>query len=677
MADPEAFLKAFAAVVSATFALVVLMARPRSSPQVFLAFFLLLIGGNQAAEAIRSATADPAARAQWLRAAGVCAALDPPVLAYYVALLAPDGVRRHRAALLAFGLTGVALSGAYALAPGAREDAPQLSALLAATTLLALAAYSWALGLALRRDADEKSPRTRLLIHAMVLAAIPIWPRSLPEAQVALQGVFGGLWLQRPWLQLVQLAALAIVTIGFLLAARAQGEATFAIAQRATLLAVLVAFAIDLSSFRAALFTDAPPAALRSLGRVGSAVRWLAFAGIMSVATLRYEGPRLSLARRRLSARLLIALAFVGTLVGMLVAFPAISALSGFDSAPLLVVMVLVVLAASQGFRGLVDATAEALYRVPAPGSIEARHSAYRAAVVEALRQGTHPRTSDVLIRLRKDLLLDESAARAIEESAELTTPTSTGEGQLIAGRYRIGHMIGRGGHGRVLLAHDELLGRRVVIKEVLTSTEGREAGFVAEARAAATVQHPNVITIYDVLLRPGVVLLVEEHAPGGSLEEKLRRAGALDSVEATRVVAAILRGLSALHARGVVHGDLKPANVLFGADGEAKICDFGISVLRTGETLHVTALPGPSGTPGFAAPEQLAGEVPSRRADIYAMGHLLRACWGARLPAGVAAIVTRATDPDPRGRYEDADQLRDALERVLDGTDSDGGRRQ
>src|SRR5690348_6813684 len=154
----------------------------------------------------------------------------------------------------------------------------------------------------------------------------------------------------------------------------------------------------------------------------------------------------------------------------------------------------------------------------------------------------------------------------------------------VIAGRYRLDELLGRGGMSEVWAADDLELGRRVAIK--LLAPDADTARFEREARAVASLAHPNVTQLYDYGHDGGRPYMVLEYVPGGTLEERLRSADRrpLPDEETTAIAAGVAAGLAHAHSRGVVHRDMKPANVLFDEEGRPKIADFGIARMAAGE---------------------------------------------------------------------------------------------
>ena len=200
----------------------------------------------------------------------------------------------------------------------------------------------------------------------------------------------------------------------------------------------------------------------------------------------------------------------------------------------------------------------------------------------------------------------------------------------LIAGRYRLDSVLGRGGMSEVWCATDLELGRRVALK--LLAPHEDNARFEREARAIAALAHPNVTQLYDYGEADSRPFMVLEYLPGGSLEDLLRERGALPDDETHRIATEVAAGLAHAHARGVVHRDLKPSNVLFDDEGRAKLADFGIARMAAGEgtlTEAGTVL----GTAAYISPEQAAGLPATAASDVYSFGVLLFRMLTGRLP--------------------------------------------
>ncbi|MDF1562579.1 MAG: serine/threonine-protein kinase [Deltaproteobacteria bacterium] len=268
-----------------------------------------------------------------------------------------------------------------------------------------------------------------------------------------------------------------------------------------------------------------------------------------------------------------------------------------------------------------------------------------------------HPRASALAAALRADLA---PGRRAQDPGETLALPRSAlGP---IASRYRLLRELGRGGAGTVYLAEDLHLERRVAIKVLHRAAAGADPGRdLPEARLVGALSHPGVVRILDLDASRGVVVM--EHLAGGSLRDRLEARAAFPARAVRRLARGVLETLEVVHGAGVVHGDLKPANLLFRHGGDplesVVVADFGVA------TAHAStpATPGPegaaprAGTLGYAAPELQAGNPGDARADLYALGILLRECLlgaspfdRAALLAGEAAPLT----PLPEGTSEE-----------------------
>jgi eukaryotic-like serine/threonine-protein kinase len=224
----------------------------------------------------------------------------------------------------------------------------------------------------------------------------------------------------------------------------------------------------------------------------------------------------------------------------------------------------------------------------------------------------------------------------------------------VIAGRYRLHELLGRSGMSEVWRAEDLELGRDVAIK-LLAADADRER-FEREARAVASLAHPNVMQLYDYGESEGRPYMVLEYVPGGTLEDRLRDGGPLPDDETYEIAIGIASGLAHAHARGVVHRDLKPANVLFDEEGRPKIADFGIARLAAGEgtlTEAGTLL----GTAAYISPEQASGEPAGAASDVYSFGVMLYRMLAGRLPFASndpmeLVLMHRDTPPPPLTQF-------------------------
>src|SRR5215469_14614369 len=192
--------------------------------------------------------------------------------------------------------------------------------------------------------------------------------------------------------------------------------------------------------------------------------------------------------------------------------------------------------------------------------------------------------------------------------------------GQILAERYRVVALAGRGGMGEVYRAEDLRLGQIVAMKflpEKLAQDAAALSRFHAEVRNARQVSHPNVCRVFDIGEADGVLFLTMEYVDGEDLASVVRRIGRLSPDKATEIARQICAGVAAAHERGVIHRDLKPANVMLDGTGKIRITDFGLA----GIAADMKGAEVRAGTPAYMAPEQLAGREVTTKSDIYSLG--------------------------------------------------------
>src|ERR1017187_10104781 len=235
------------------------------------------------------------------------------------------------------------------------------------------------------------------------------------------------------------------------------------------------------------------------------------------------------------------------------------------------------------------------------------------------------------------------------------------GSGHVLAGRYRLLSQLGSGGMGTVWLGQDVVLGRQVAVKEVSPPSEisEEERGILRErtmreARTAARLTHPNVVPIYDVVEDGGRPWIVMALISARSLRDIVQEDGPLTPQQAAKVALQVLAALTAAHALGIMHRDVKPGNVLIDADGRAVLADFGIARADDSPTLTSSGML--VGSPSYIAPERARGERGGAESDLWSLGATLYAVVEGRPPydrpgalATLTAVVTE--DPDPPSR--------------------------
>lgn len=212
--------------------------------------------------------------------------------------------------------------------------------------------------------------------------------------------------------------------------------------------------------------------------------------------------------------------------------------------------------------------------------------------------------------------------------------------GRVIAGRYRLTSRLGSGAMGAVWLAEDEVLQRTVAVKELLlppglddVAAEQAHQRALREGRIAARMRHINAISVYDVVDDGGRPVLIMEYLPSRSLADVLAEQGSLAPVEVARIGSEVASALNAAHNAGVVHRDVKPANILLGEGGAIKLTDFGISRATGDITVTTTGLL--AGSPAYLSPEAARGGEPTPSSDVFSLGATLYKAVEGRLPFG------------------------------------------
>ncbi len=240
---------------------------------------------------------------------------------------------------------------------------------------------------------------------------------------------------------------------------------------------------------------------------------------------------------------------------------------------------------------------------------------------------------------------------------------------------HTVERLLGQGGMGSVYLARNDRLGRAVALKVLRAASDSPEATrLLREGQALARLNHPHIITVYDVLRdRGGRPCLALEYIPGGDLAQRLQ-AGAIPKAEALRTFRDIVLAVAHAHDQGIVHRDLKPANILFDAQGRVKVGDFGLAAIRLDAPGTALTLSGTTaGTEAYMSPEQKEGRGTDARADLYGLGVLLYEMLTGRRPQGIFAplddprldrVVRRCLRERADDRYPDAHALLADLDR-------------
>ena len=240
----------------------------------------------------------------------------------------------------------------------------------------------------------------------------------------------------------------------------------------------------------------------------------------------------------------------------------------------------------------------------------------------------------------------------------------------IAGGRYRVERVLGEGAMAKVLLAHDAELGREVAVKlldEGLAADSSFRARFAREARVAAGLSHPNIVTVFDVGEADGRPFIVMELVPGRTLEDRLRRDGAVPADDVVAIARQVCAGLEHAHANGLVHRDLKPGNLIERDDGTTKIADFGIA--RAVEGTELTEAGTVVGTAAYLAPEQAEAGTVTPATDLFALGVVLYELLTGRQPwkvESLAQLAGRREVTPPELPADTPPGLRAAIERSL-----------
>lgn len=691
---------------------VVLAADPRRGSNLWLAFFLVLISGNflaqSATKAIEILVADgamtegrgQALTAAWESAGAVFLVLDPLALVYFASLFPRrTGIAERPWAIAALGC--VALAFLLAEIPGRRLSDPagpfEPARVLLFVSLGACYLYaSWRiLTNLLTEPSTVMADQVRIVGFGLVVAAIPrvaLVPADLTPALLSLigapgverlvdlglrLGILGACWAA---LRRVVATSAAVVPERRAEAAamlRIAGFVFLAFAAIWTVERLLRAFHEGVSPL-----APGPEGLMEGLSRgTPFAVRWFVFSAAMVYGVVRYQV--LAVGKD--------ALAWAGG--GVVAGGAAVAVAAGASAFGPWAGGIVAALLVGGAFVAARVVTSRRAERTASAGFLHERSlEVYRAMLAAAVAEGPlSDERSEALARARERLGVLPREHEMLLAIAQLEE--SGGARQVVLGRYVVLKRLGAGGSATVHLAHDRETERPVVIKRIReewAGTRGALDAALREIEVARRVSHPNVVAIHEMVRTEDGAIVVMEYVEGGSLADVLARERRLPPPRVAAVVDEVLAALESVHDAGIIHGDLKPGNVLLTAEGRVKVADFGTaraaSIDRT--LVRGTAAPG---TVLYMSPEQARGERPTPASDLYAVGtvayealtgsayagggqgpyealrRIVAPAAGDRdpYPAGWEELLSRALAPAPGDRYRSAREMRQALATV------------
>lgn len=294
------------------------------------------------------------------------------------------------------------------------------------------------------------------------------------------------------------------------------------------------------------------------------------------------------------------------------------------------------------------------------------------------------PQTPDTQLKV------DETTAMNLPGSTNADARLQAVHADTVLGDFRLLRRLGKGGMAEVWLAEQESLKRNIALKLLrpdLTEDEIYVARFQTEAKAAAGLNHPNIVQVYTVGERSGQYYIAQEYVQGQTLKSLIKKKGTLDVNLALLIMRQVASALQAAGERGIVHRDIKPENIMLNRKGEAKVADFGLAQLQGGERLNLTQEGVTMGTPLYMSPEQVSGKKLDQRSDIYSFGitcyHMLAGhppfdgdnavsvavkhlheipepLENIRddLPLALCKVISRMTAKNPEDRYESAQAI-------------------
>jgi len=367
----------------------------------------------------------------------------------------------------------------------------------------------------------------------------------------------------------------------------------------------------------------------------------------------------------------LIGVAILSSFAGIMIATRMFADRAGLDDSSASTIAMVTAL-------GVTAAIALPVARALVGSSTSADHRllVYRAAVGAAASRGHLAETFESLRQLRNEMGVSDREHEALVAELDPNASSALRPGSVFLHRYRVVRELGRGGFGEVWLARDERLGRDVAIKR-LTGSSLRGAQtldrFQREVRLAGTVLHPRVVALHDVEQIGNDAFLVMEYLPGGTLEDRLRKHGPMDEREARQLAADLFSALAVLHEKGIVHRDVKPANVLFDTQDRAKLGDFSIArAAVSGDTLATDAAGRQPGTLEYLSPEQARDQPATPESDVYQAAATVYAALTGTPPIPVAGLTDyearfRIAQGNPHLPIQGASaQLNEALAQAL-----------
>lgn len=661
MVTTSTLLNIVVAVFTGTMALSVLAANPRRVTNLAFSAFMLLICANFAAtEFAFTFPRDSVARENWLQVAFVFLILDPIALLYFASVF-PRRNRLHdpfiwgTLFLVTVALLAINILGGY---PAARYEFNWNRVLLFSYMALC---YALALGGLLVTASREASPVWRPQSYAVVAglggALIPRF--GIIPSEINL--VSGDATVGWTVAALVSATAAGLLYVGARMAgADAKGL------RKPYLLALAFASIFVLSWLLAALvrLASGRQAFLEHyFGKYQYAFRWILFSLIVGFSFLRFQVVRFDDRYAKplsylLPLGLLTLIAAIGYSIGEEVGTGTVL---GFQPVQL---VVLVALAAGVPLALRTQPGVHRLIRLP--GSDD-RLGLYRQVLLESV-QHPSPEREQLLAELRQVCHISEEADQTMRKTLGGTSRPELVPGALLSARYRVLEPAGGGATGTVWRAEDERLRRPVALKGLPAGSESPE--IVALTR----LRHPGVVQVYDLAESSAGPVLVTEWAEGRSLYDRLQR-GRPPLTECLALAESLLEAVAAVHAARIIHGDIKPENILLTASGP-KLADFGLARVSRGEaaTFGAGSL---RGTPKYLPPEALMSGRVDEAADLWAVALVVLECLegseafgdpakslrrlGRRSPA-LGPVLARALEREPARRYSTAQDFLSAL---------------